>query len=152
MTARTFGPDYSGLPDPEVQPEIYANIPAKRLIAWLVDMAVIGGLTVLVIPLTAFTGLFFIPALYLVLGFVYRVVTIANGSATLGMRLLAIEFRRSTGERFDGLYALLHTAGYTVSLAMPLLQVFSVALMVSTPRAQGLTDHILATAAVNRYR
>lgn len=138
------------LPDPDSQPEFYADIATKRLIAWVIDSILIMLVAVLIIPFTAFTGLFFFPFLYLVVGFVYRVVTLANGSATIGMRLTAIEFRNQRGARFDLGHAVLHTTGYSVSLAFPILQIISVVLMMTTSRAQGLTDHVMGTVALNR--
>ena len=70
----------STLPDPDFQPEFYADVPGKRLLAFFIDTIIIIGLCVLVLPFTAFTGLFFFPLLYLVLGFAYRVVTLANSA------------------------------------------------------------------------
>ena len=109
------------LPDPESQPEFYADVPAKRLVAFVVDTLVILALSLLVVPFTAFTGLFFFPVLMAVIGFAYRVVTLAQGSATWGMRLVAIEFRARDGGRFDLGLAFAHTLGLTVSFALPLL-------------------------------
>lgn len=138
------------LPDPDRQPEFYADIPAKRLVAWLIDVVLVAVLCLLVLPFTAFTGLFFFPFLMLAVGLAYRVLTIAGGSATWGMRLMAIELRDRRGERLDGGQALLHTLGYTVSIAMPLLQMISVVLMLTGARRQGLTDHLLGTVMLNR--
>lgn len=140
----------STLPDPDFQPEFYADVPGKRLLAFFIDTIINIGLCVLVLPFTAFTGLFFFPLLYLVLGFAYRVVTLANSGATLGMRVMAIEFRDAQGQRMGGGLALLHTLGYTISWAMPLLQVGSVVLMLTSRRGQGLSDHVLGTVALNR--
>lgn len=138
------------IPDPHYQPEFYADVPVKRLLAWVVDTLVITALVALVLPFTAFVGLFFLPVLFLVLGFLYRWVTIAGGSATWGMRLMSIEFRDGQGRRFDNGMALLHTLGYTVSLALPILQVISIGLMLTGPRKQGLTDNLFGTVAINR--
>ncbi len=49
----------STLPDPDFQPEFYADVPGKRLLAFFIDTIIIIGLCVLVLPFTAFTGLFF---------------------------------------------------------------------------------------------
>lgn len=138
------------LPDPDAQPEFYADVPAKRLVAFVVDTLVILLLSVLVVPFTAFTGLFFFPVLMTVVGFGYRVVTIARGSATWGMRLMAIEFRAADGQRFDLGLAFAHTLGLTVSFALPLLQAISVVLMLTGPRGQGLSDWVLGSVAINR--
>jgi uncharacterized RDD family membrane protein YckC len=102
------------------------------------------------VPFTAFTGLFFFPVLMAVVGFAYRVVTIARGSATWGMRLMAIEFRGSDGQRFDLGLAFAHTLGLTISFALPILQVISIVLMLTGARGQGLSDLVLGSVAVNR--
>lgn len=138
------------LPDPETQPEFYADVPVKRLVAWIIDMVLIAILCVLILPFTAFTGIFFFPFLILVVGFVYRVVTLANGSATFGMRFVGVEFRTQHGERFELGHAFLHTLGYSISLSFFILQVISIVLMLTTSRAQGLTDHIMGSVAINR--
>lgn len=137
-------------PDPDTHPQIYDGVPTKRLLAWVVDTLIITALVLIVIPFTAFIGLFFIPFLYLVLGFAYRVVTLSRSSATWGMQLMAVELRTRDDDRFDLSLAFLHTLGYTVSLAMPLLQLISVVLMLSTERRQGLSDMVLGTVALNK--
>ena len=138
------------IPDPQTQPDFYADVPAKRLLAWGVDTVVVLVICLLVLPFTAFTGLFFFPLLFLSVSFVYRVVTIARSSATWGMRLTAIEFRTQSGDRFDLSLAFLHTLGYSLSWAVAILQLISVVLMLTTLRGQGLSDHVLGTVAINR--
>ena len=141
---------WSDLPDPDTQPEFYAGTAVKRGLAFLVDAVLIALIAALVVPFTAFTGLFFFPALMAVIGFVYRVATIAGGSATWGMRLMSIELRDATGARFDAGQALLHTAGFYVSCAMAPLQLISVLMMLLAPRGQGLTDMVLGSVVINR--
>lgn len=138
------------LPDPDMQPEFYSEVPTKRLIAWVVDMILIALACVVILPITAFTGIFFFPFLMLVIGFIYRVVTLATGSATWGMRFASIEFRDRTGSRFDLGTAFLHTLGYHVSLSVFPLQILSIILMLTSSRAQGLTDHIIGSVAINK--
>ena len=147
---RQMSPLISHLPDPEMQAEFYADVPMKRLVAWLADTVLIALISLLIVPFTAFTGLFFFPLLMLAVGFAYRVITITNRSATWGMRLMAIEFRAANGERFGLGLAVAHTLGLSISFAMPLLQVVSIILMLTTARKQGLTDHLLGTVALNR--
>jgi len=139
-----------GLPDPYTAPEFYADVPLKRFIAWVVDAILIGILTAIAVPFTLFSGLFFLPVLFLMIGFIYRWFTIASGSATPGMRLAAIEFRTAQGERFDSGTAFLHVLGYTVSVSVFPLQLVSIVLMLISDRRQGLTDHVLGTAVLNR--
>ena len=100
----------TALPDPDYQAEFYASVPAKRLIAWVIDSILIFTLSAAAVLLTAFTGLLIWPLLYLAVGFAYRTVTIANGSATWGMRFAGIELRDSAGQRLDSGLAALHTA------------------------------------------
>ena len=146
----TMTSPYPGLPDPETRPEFYAGVPLKRGLAWIVDTLVVGLLTGVAIPFTAFIGLIFLPALFFVVSFLYRWVLLANGSATLGMRLFAIEFRDRDGRHFDPGLAFLHTAGYIASFAIFPLQLVSIALMLISERGQGLTDHVIGTAAIHR--
>ena len=137
-------------PDPETHPQFYDGVALKRLLAWVVDVTLIALVTVVLLPFTAFTGIFFFPAMMMVVGFCYRLITLANGSATWGMRLMAIEFRDASDAPFDFGSAFLHTSGYAVSVAMAPIQLISIILMATSPRAQGLTDMILGTVAINR--
>jgi uncharacterized RDD family membrane protein YckC len=138
------------LPDPDRQPDFYDSVPAKRLFAWFIDTVLIVLLCLVAVLLTAFIGAFFWPVLYLVIGFAYRTLTIAAGSATWGMRFMGIELRDAEGARLDGVQALLHTAGYTASVALAPLQLISILLMAFSPRGQGLTDMVMGTAMLNR--
>lgn len=138
------------LPDPIRQPQFYDGVPFKRLVAWLIDSALIFLISAIVVIVTAFVGLLVWPLLYLTIGFVYRVVTLANGSATWGMRFAGIEFRSDSGARLDTSQAALHTAGFTVSFAIPVLQVVSVGMMLIDSHGRGLTDMVLGTVAINR--
>lgn len=142
--------DVWALPDPDTQPEFYADTASKRAIAWVVDAVLIGILCFFAVIMTVFIGLFFLPVIWMVLSFAYRVVTLANGSATWGMRLMAIEFRNAQGMRFNLGEAFLHTLGYTLSLAVFPLQLVSAVLMMTTARGQGLTDHVMGSVALNR--
>ncbi len=138
------------LPDPDRQPEFYQSVATKRFVAWLFDIAFISLLCTVAILFTAGLGLFILAFIYGVVSFVYRVVTIANGSATLGMRFMGIELRDAFGERMDTGKALAHTAGYFVSMAFPILQLISVIMMLTNARGQGLTDSVLGTVMINR--
>ncbi len=140
----------TGLPDPDYDAELYHDIPFKRLMAWLIDVIVISIIVGLLVVMSALIALFFLLAVYVSVSFLYRWLLLSSGSATLGMRLMAIEFRDRTGARFDATTAFLHTLGYAVSVFTVPLQVISVAMMLTTPRKQGLTDMVLGTAAINR--
>jgi uncharacterized RDD family membrane protein YckC len=139
-------------PDPERHAEFYAGVLPKRLVAWVFDMVLIALVTALIVPFTAFTALFFLPALFVTVGFLYRWATLSGRSATWGMRLVRIEFLDRYGRRFDMATAFLHTLGYSVSMAFAIPQIVSVVLMLSSSRGQGLTDHVLGSVAINSPR
>ncbi len=141
---------YRNLPDPIYQPEFYRDVPLKRLIAWVIDAILITILTIIVVPLTAFTALFFLPILVFSLSFAYRVTLLANGSATLGMRMMAIGFRRHDGSRLDLQTAVLHTLLYQIFTTTVILQIVSIVLMLTDARGRGLPDMILGTVMINR--
>ncbi len=140
----------TSLPDPELNPEFYADTPAKRFFAWLVDGVMIFLVTLLVLPFTAFTGLLFYPLLWLVISFAYRTITLASGSATWGMRLMSLEMRTFRGERFGLGEAFIHTLIYSVAISTFFVQVISIVLMLTTARRQSLGDHLLGSVAINR--
>ena len=147
---RTYRPRASGLPDPDYHAEFYDDVPAKRLIAWVIDILIISLLVGFATMIGLFLPLLFLPFLYFCVSFLYRWVTIASRSATLGMRMMAIELRNADGHKLDGGQAFLHTAGYAFSVVTVPLQLISIVMMLVTPRRQGLTDTVLGTAAVNR--
>ncbi len=140
----------TGLPDPDTMTEFYSDVPTKRAMAWVIDVIVIAILSLVLTPLTLFTSIFFFPLFYLCVGYAYRVATLARGSATWGMRLMSIELRDHEGRKLDLAAAFLHTTGYVVSVTVFPLQLISGALMLATPRGQGLTDHVMGSAAINR--
>lgn len=139
-----------GLPDPVTKPQFYTGVLAKRAAAWVFDVVLVGILCVIIVPFTVFTALLFFPLLMLVVGFIYRWFTIARKSSTWGMRLMGIELRDHDGLRLDSQSALMHTAGYSFSMAMAPLQLVSVLMMLLSDRKQGLTDHLLGTTAINK--
>ncbi|WP_386681494.1 RDD family protein [Loktanella sp. R86503] len=145
-----FADTLTALPDPDDGAEFYARVPFKRALAWVVDASLVLVASVIIVPFTAFTALFYFPFLILMVGFAYRWFTIAGRSATWGMRLMGIELRDHTGARLDGTRALLHTLGYAVSVTAMPLQFISMGMMALTPCGRGLTDTLMGTAMINR--
>jgi uncharacterized RDD family membrane protein YckC len=136
-------------PDPERHAAFYDGVLTKRFLAWVIDLVLIALVTAIIVPFTAFTALFFLPGLFLFVGFVYRWGTLSGRSATWGMRLMNIEFMDQQGQRFDAVTAFLHTLGYSLSMGFVVPQVASVVLMLTTARGQGLSDLVLGTIAIN---
>jgi uncharacterized RDD family membrane protein YckC len=154
MTTLTFTPDMPGLPDPVRDPQFYEGVPARRFAAWLIDVAIvlaIGLPIALIFGIVTF-GLGFMLFWFLIssVGYVYRVITLAGGSATWGMRAMGIEMRRHDGGRFDLVTAALHAGIYAISIGVVVLQALSCLLILGTRYRQGLSDIILRTTAINR--
>ncbi|QUS35361.1 RDD family protein [Falsirhodobacter algicola] len=143
-------PQIDPLPDPDRHAEFYRGVPTRRAIAWCLDLTLIFVLTLIIVPFTAFTAIFFYPLLFLCVSFIYRWWGLARGSATPGMRLLGIHFLNRRGQPLDGGEALLHVIGYYLSMGTLLVQALSVVLMLTTRRGQGLTDLVLDTVCVHR--
>ena len=137
-------------PDPVQHGYFYADVQPKRLIAWGIDTVLIAFLVALMVPFTGFLALFFLGGLYLVVNFLYRWIGISRHSATLGMRVMGLEFRDRHGDRLDVVTAFVHTLGYSMSVAFVFPQLISLALMAFTRRGQGLSDMVLGTVLVNR--
>ena len=137
------------LPDPDRQAEFYESVPAKRAMAWVIDTVAIALLTTLIAAVTL-VGLFFWLPIFAFVNFIYRWASLANGSATPGMRLMSIEFRNAKGLELSSAEAFLHTLGYFISMSTAVIQVVSVILMMTGARGQGLSDLVLGTVALNR--
>ena len=140
----------TALPDPHTRPEFYQNMAFKRSFAWLIDTVLVLILGVVFLPFTAFTAIFFFPLFLTVVGFVYRWLTLANGSSTWGMRLMSIEFRDFHCEKLDNRTSALHAFGTTMSYAIFPAQLISILLMLFSQRKQGLTDFVLGTTSINK--
>jgi uncharacterized RDD family membrane protein YckC len=102
--------------DPLTHPELYEGVALRRLLAFLVDLVLIGlVMLIAVIPLTVLSiisfGLLTIPASVfgiVAFGLLYDVFTIGGpASATPGMRMFGLKVITWTGGRPDNLQALL---------------------------------------------
>jgi uncharacterized RDD family membrane protein YckC len=143
-----------GLPDPSLDPQFYDGVLARRFAAWVIDVLVILAIGV---PLALVFGLLTLgfgflvfPLILFGVGIAYRSVTLAARSATWGMRLMGVEFRRHDGARLDGQTAVLQTLVYAACVAVFPLQLASAVMMMLTRYGQGLPDLLLRTAMINR--
>ena len=155
MSATTTAAPLAGLPDPDLDRRFYAGVPLRRLVAWLIDVAIIlligVPLAVLFGLLTLGFGFALFGFIIAAVGFLYRTALLAApASATLGMRFTGIEFRRGDGTRFDLPTALAHTAIYMVCISVFVLQLVSCVTILGTRYRQSLADLILGTTAINR--
>ncbi len=139
-----------GLPDPELDGQFYENVPSRRLMAWVIDSIITFAVTVLISVFTLGLGFWFFPVLWLVIGLIYRTVTIGADSATWGMSMMGIEFRDRDGQRFSSGLGLLHTILFTIASGTFLVQLVSILLILTTRYQQSLPDMLLGTTAINR--
>ncbi len=140
----------SAYPDPVAQAEFYDNVLVKRAMAWIFDTVLIAFLMMLIIPLTGFLALFFLGALYITVNFIYRWMGMARHSATLGMRMVGVEFRDASGYPLTAAQGFAHTVLYALSMAFVFPQLVSVLMMVFGKRGQGLSDAVMSVVLVNR--
>lgn len=154
MYASQFSGPMAGLPDPNREPDFYRGVPTRRFVAWLIDLAVV---LLVGVPIAVIFGVFTLgfgfalfPAIVTGIAFAYRTWTLADGSATWGMRFCGIEFRRGDGTRFDLPTAFLHTLIQTVAFAFFVLQILSCVTILGTRYGQSLPDIILGTTALHR--
>ncbi len=150
QTSQTLQP---ALPDPETDPQFFERVPAKRLVAWLFDgvvTLVIGGAITLAFGLITFGfGLVLLAPILFMTGLIYRTVTIADRSATWGMRFVGIEFRAHDGNRFEGFQAGLHSLVFMFLMASIIGLIVHAAMILISERGQGLPDLLLGSTAIN---
>ncbi|HET7410873.1 MAG TPA: RDD family protein [Paracoccaceae bacterium] len=144
-------------PDPLLDSQFYDGVPARRLVAFCIDVVVVFaiwcvvlllGLILTVVTLGLGAPLAALAAS--VTDFLYRWILLAQGSATLGMRLTGVEIRDSAGRRLDAVTAFLHVAGFYVTLFFLPLLVIGWVLMAATPHRRLLHDIPLGAVAINR--
>ena len=111
-----------GLPDPDHDAQFYAGVPAKRLVAFLIDVVLVWGAAILVSLLTLGIGFLIMGFLIAVIDLVYRTVSIGSRSATFGMSLMGIELRTFNGDRFTTGHALIHTLVFYAMLVFFVVQ------------------------------
>ena len=142
--------DLSGLPDPLLDPQFYSGVPFKRLIAWIIDTAIIIGLWMAVVIGTFGTFMFLMFFGLLAVNFAYRAFMVDRYSATLGMMLVGIELRNGRGDRLDRSQATLHVILFLGLMILFFVNVISMIVMLVNDRGQGLHDMLLGTTAINR--
>jgi len=138
------------LPDPEMQPEFYADVPLKRSMAWAIDLVITVLMTVVAIALTLFVGAFFLPVLYAAVSIGYRTVMLTRYGATLGMMATALKWSALDGRRPDAMTALAYSGAHAAIWTLFPLQIASIVMILLTPYRQGLHDMFLGTTMLHR--
>jgi uncharacterized RDD family membrane protein YckC len=138
------------LPDPVSQPEFFSGVPFKRFVAWMIDLAVISIVAAIIATLPFFLGWFIIGFIFLAVQLVYCIGSISRHSATPGMRLMNIELRGREGHPLEGGEAALHTITFLISMMFVVPQIITLALILISPRGQGLHDMLLGAVVINK--
>ncbi len=109
-------------PDPLDHPELFAGVVVCRVLAYLIDAAILLGVIGFMWFVTILTfGLLTPVATVLtpVIPLAYHTLLIGGrDSATLGMRMMGVEIRALTGERPDLAQAFLLTALFYATMAL----------------------------------
>jgi len=142
-------------PEPFAAPEYYEGVLWRRVIAYGIDLFVLGVLLVLLwIFLVALTlaSLGLLSPLWAIMGLVplaYHTLQLGGpSSATFGMRLCGIELRSWTGERPLYLQALVQTVVFYVSTAATCSLILLVALF--NRRRRMVHDLLAGTLVIRR--
>jgi uncharacterized RDD family membrane protein YckC len=120
------------------------------LLAWIFDVLIVTGLYLGSVILSLGVLAFLAMPLLFVINIAYRIWTLNQYSATLGMRLTGIEIRNAKGEPLNQTESIWHTLIFVFSFISILGIVANIAAMLLTERGQGLHDLILGTTAINR--
>ncbi|MCK0195687.1 RDD family protein [Ancylobacter sp. 6x-1] len=144
--------------DPRVQPEYFHGVLSRRLLAFLVDLVIIGA------PIVAASVLIFIlgfitfglgwhlfallsPA-FLLWGLIYTGLTLGGPhGATIGMRMVGLEMRCMDGAPMTALLAVMSVVLYWVSVTM--LSPLVVLVPLFNRRRRMLHDFIIGTVVIN---
>jgi uncharacterized RDD family membrane protein YckC len=128
---------YNGMPDAATLPEAYEGVLLRRVLAYFVDLCVIGVLCLLFWIAFAVLWVLSLGLLGPVLWFLFGLIPLAyhtlllSGpwSATLGMRLFDVELRSINGERPGFLQALAQTALFYITVGATCSLILLVALL-----------------------
>lgn len=127
----------------------------RRGLAWLIDIVIIGvltflsGLFILVLGfVTFFASWLIFPILSPLVIALYSGITLGGSNATIGMRMMDLELRRTDGGHMDSLSGMVHTGLFY--LANVLLSPFVLLLGLFTTNSRLLHDMVLSTVVINR--
>jgi len=149
--------DDRGMPDPVALPEAYEGVLWRRILAYFIDLFVIGVIAVFCWIVFAVLWVLSFGLLGPVLWFIFGLIPLAYHtlllssprSATLGMRLFDIELRSVTGERPGLLQALIQTAVFYITVGATCSLILLLVLFNRHKRT--LHDMLAGTVVVRRF-
>lgn len=144
------------LPDPETAPELFDSILQRRVMAFILDLAILLVICLILFVAGTIFGILTLGigllALPLVLPFailVYYAATLGSSArATLGMRAMDIVLTPTRGAPLDGWKILIHPIIFWITcwIAWPV----SLAIALFTPRREMVHDLLTGTLMVRR--
>jgi uncharacterized RDD family membrane protein YckC len=150
------GPVYAQLPDPESAPELFEGVLTRRVIAYLIDVAIMGMLTAVVAMIGLVLGFLTFGLAWLALVFVIPLVIVgyyattlgSHRRATIGMQAMDLVLTPARGAPLDGWMAFLHALLFwvTIWISWPVSLVFAL----FTPRRQMLHDLVMGVLMLRR--
>ncbi len=143
--------------DPVREPELFAGVLGRRILAFIIDVVLIGAfelvavLVILALGLVTFGVAWFLFALpfFAIVAVLYVALTLGGPNAgTPGMRLAGLAIRSTDGARIGVFIAAAHVILYWVSVSM--LTPFILLIGLFSNRKRLLHDMLLGTVVMNR--
>jgi uncharacterized RDD family membrane protein YckC len=143
--------------DPAREPELYAGVLGRRMLAFIVDVVLIGlfdvvaALVVVTLGLVTFGVGWFLFALpiFAIVGVLYVALTLGGPkAATPGMRLMGLTIRASDGSRIGPILAGIHVILYWASIS--LLTPFILLIALFSNKKRLLHDMLIGAVVLNR--
>ncbi len=144
-------------PDPLTEPDLYDGVLPRRVIAYVLDLALIFGLWIVLSMVFGVAGILTFGALtplglvvLAILPVAYHTFFIGRDGATPGMRMFDLEVRSWTGRPADTSQAFLTTVLFYASVGLTAWLVLLVPLF--TDRNRTLHDILAGTIVLRRAR
>lgn len=144
------------LPDPQTAPELFDGVLTRRVVAYLIDLAIIGFIALVVSFVGMILGLFTFGLAWLTLPVIVPLAVLGYYAATLGspmratvgMNVMDIVLTPTRHTPLDGWAILIHPVAFwiTVWVAWPISLVFAL----FTPRQQMVHDYVAGTLMLRR--
>lgn len=152
----TFDTARPALPDPETAPELFEGLLTRRVMAYFVDLAMMGAIALVLLTGGAILGLVTFGLAWVALPLVlpgsvvlYYALTLGSPRrATVGMQMMDIVLTPTRGQPLDGWLAVAHALVFwaTFWISWPIALLFPL----FTPRRQMIHDFIVGGLMVRR--
>lgn len=147
---------HNALPDPATAPELFEGILLRRILAYMIDVALMGVLLVAVAIVGGIVGFFtfglgwlsLVLVIPLVIAGYYATTLGSSRRATIGMQAMDIVLTPARGAPLDGWKILIHPLVFWITswIAWPV----SLAIALFTPRREMVQDLVAGTLMVRR--